>query len=277
MNVDPVLLTGLRAIEPYLGNVVVAGGWVPYLYSLIHPPGPAGLAPRTRDIDVAVPRKVPLTGPSIDTLLEDAGFRCECRSHETPPVTKYIARTDDGGDEVEVEFITDAPGNREGAVLVQGDTTALEMHYVGLMLVDPWVVDLADVTLGETGLRIQVPSPGAFILHKGLVFRVRRDRRKKEKDLYYAFYVLAAFPWAGSIRAELRRLAQNAKYAAWMGRALKDLRSAFGSVDSPGVDAIVAQKPEAAYRDLDPDQFRQYAWGVMSDCIEILSAAVPGE
>lgn len=34
-ELDPVLLRGLSAIEPYLGEAVVAGGWVPHIYELL--------------------------------------------------------------------------------------------------------------------------------------------------------------------------------------------------------------------------------------------------
>ena len=40
MALDPVLLLGLKAIGPYLDDVVVGGGWVPYLYSVYEPPPP---------------------------------------------------------------------------------------------------------------------------------------------------------------------------------------------------------------------------------------------
>lgn len=90
-GIDPVLLRGLSAIEPYLAEVVVAGGWVPHVYELLYDATRVGRSPRTRDIDLAVPRSIAVKGKSIDELLVDAKFKCEFRSQTTPPVTKYLA------------------------------------------------------------------------------------------------------------------------------------------------------------------------------------------
>ena len=51
-------------------------------------------------------------------MLKGADFRCESHSLDSPPVTKYAATHDDG-DDIQIEFITDAPGALEVAVMVQ--------------------------------------------------------------------------------------------------------------------------------------------------------------
>jgi len=90
-RLDPVLARGLGAIEPYLDVVVVAGGWVPHIYELLYDATLPSRSPRTRDIDLAVPRSVPVRDWSIDELLKRADFRCEFHSLDSPPVTKYVA------------------------------------------------------------------------------------------------------------------------------------------------------------------------------------------
>ena len=87
MALDPTLLVGLRVLRPYLDDIVIAGGWVPYLYAAHVPPSDEAVALKTRDLDLAVPR--------LD-------FACEFRSLGTPPVTVYLAIH--AGDEVEIEF-----------------------------------------------------------------------------------------------------------------------------------------------------------------------------
>jgi len=272
-RLDPVLARGLAAIEPYLDVVVVAGGWVPHVYELLYDAGAAGRSPRTRDIDLAVPRSVPVRSRSIDELLKGADFRCEFHSLDSPPVTKYVATH--GDDDIEIEFITDAPGASEAAIMVQPDLTAQELHYVGLLLDSPWPVDLAGLTDGVVALTILVPRPGAFVFHKSLVFRNRRDRLKAEKDLYYVFFVLDAFPeWREAIDAELERLA--AQKPAWFKKSLKNLNAIFDGPESSGVDALLNQKPPTAFPGLSDEQFRQYAFSVMSGLIETMEFAVDG-
>jgi len=270
-RLDPVLLRGLAAIEPYLDVVVVAGGWVPYIYELLYDATAAGRSPRTRDIDLAVPRSVPVRSQSIDELLKGADFRCEFHSLDSPPVTKYVATL--GDDDIEIEFITDAPGAAEASVMVQPDLTAQELHYVGLMLDDPWPVDLGGLTDGDVDWTILVPRPGAFVFHKSLVFKNRRDRLKAEKDLYYIFFVLDTFPqWRGAIDAQLERLA--AQKPAWFKKSVKNLSAMFLSAESGGVDALLNQKPPTAFPGLGAEQFRQYAFSVMSGLIETMESAV---
>ena len=104
MALDPTLLIGLEVLQPYLDDIVIAGGWVPYLYAAHLPPSEEAVALKTRDLDLAVPREVPEREKTIDQLLAEADFTCEFRSRETPPVTVYLATH--AGDEVEIEFIT---------------------------------------------------------------------------------------------------------------------------------------------------------------------------
>lgn len=270
-RLDPVLVRGLAAIEPYLDVVVVAGGWVPHIYELLQGVSTAGESPRTRDIDLAVPRSVPLRGRSLDELLRQADFRCEFHSLDSPPVTKYVATQ--GDDDIEIEFITDAPGASEAAIMVQPDLTAQELHYVGLLLERPWPVDLAALTDGDVELTILVPNPGVFVFHKSLMFKDRRDRLKAEKDLYYIFFVLNAFSqWRGTIATELERFARQRP--TWFRKSLKNLNAIFVDADSAGVAALLNQKPPTAFPRLTDDQFRQYAFSVMFELIETMESVI---
>ena len=271
-RLDPVLARGLATIGPYLDVVVVAGGWVPHIYELLYDASTAGRAPRTRDIDLAVPRSVPARRQSIDELLKEAGFRCEFHSLDSPPVTKYVA-THEVDDDMEIEFITDAPGASEAAIMVQPDLTAQELHYVGLLLESPWSVDLAVLTDGEVELTILVPRPGAFVFHKSLVFKNRRDRLKAEKDLYYVFFVLDAFPkWRDVIAVELKHLAEQK--SAWFKKSIGSLNAIFDGPESVGVAALLNQKPRTDFPRLSDQQFRQYAFSVMSKLIDTMESVL---
>lgn len=271
-GLDPILLRGLAAIEPYLDEVVIAGGWVPHIYELLYDATKAGRSPRTRDIDLAVRRDVPVKDMSMNKLLESAGFTCRFQSLETPPVTKYVAKEDDD-QEIEIEFITDAPGSSEGVRYVQPDVTAQELHYVVLLLENTWPVDLGPLTDGKFEGTLLVPTPGAFVLHKALVFKGRADAVKKEKDLYYVFFVVATLPdWREVISGELGQLAQHR--TAWFKKCVGDLKAIFDGPDGAGVTALLNQRPGTAYPGLSKDQFRQYAFGVMSELIAMMDEAL---
>ena len=59
MALDPVLTGALKALGPYLDEVVVVGGWVPYLYAAYERASVSSVLLRTRDVDLAVPRTLP--------------------------------------------------------------------------------------------------------------------------------------------------------------------------------------------------------------------------
>lgn len=53
-------------------------------------------------------------------------------------------------------------------------------------------------------------------------------------------------------------------------RCLRDLEAAFATPASPGIDALLHQRPGTAYLGMDDDQFRQYAWSVMQGLLEMM-------
>ena len=267
MGLDPTLLMGLKALGPYLDDVVIAGGWVPYVFAAHEQPSAEAVALKTRDLDVAVARKVPEREKSIDQLLQEAGFTCEYRSLETPPVTAYVATH--AGAEVEIEFITNARGSGQGVRSVQSGLTAQELRYVDLLLEHKWSLPLDVLSDGELEGRVWLPTPAAFVFHKGLVYKKRSGPLKKEKDLFYIFYVLDGFrAWHSWIRAEMPKLA--AASPTWFRRCLHDLTVAFATPASHGIDALLHQRPSTAYTGMDDDQFRQYAWSVMQGLFEMM-------
>jgi len=267
MALDPTLLIGLKVLQPYLEDLVIVGGWAPYLYAAHEQPSEEAVGLKTRDIDVAVPREIPAREKTIDQLLSEADFTCEPSSLDIPPVTHYVATHE--GDEVEIEFITTARGADPGVRTVQSGLTAQELRYVDVLLEGKWAFPLDDLSSGELEGRVWVPTPAAFILQKALAHKKRTDPLKKDKDLYYIFYVVDAFRgWHSWIGEELKALAASRR--SWFRRALQDLETAFETSDSSGVDALLNQRPGTAYSGLDDDQFRQYAWSVMQMLLEMM-------
>jgi len=128
---------------------------------------------------------------------------------------------------------------------------------------------LGPLSDGELQGNVRVPTPAAFILQKALSHKSRTDAPKKEKDLYYIFYVMDGFGvWHPWIQEELKKLAVARR--SWLSRSLQDLESAFETPRSSGVDALLNQRPGTAYPGLDDDQFRQYAWSVMQTLLDMM-------
>ena len=177
------LLAVLHTLAPYADDLVLVGGWVPFLYARC-----LGLENRvplyTRDIDMAVPRALGCRERTVDELMKDAGLRDRFKNRLQPPTTSYVGRL--AGSDVEVEFITDEPGNREGTRVVQPGLNAIGLHYVDLLMESAF---LLEVEVGGHDTVVRVPSPGSFIVQKALIFPQRPKRAKRAKDLYYIFDV----------------------------------------------------------------------------------------
>src|SRR6266545_1669954 len=87
----------LDALRPWLGHLVVVGGWAHRLHRF-HPlaHAPAHAPVRTKDADIAFSDSVPLTG-NIATALKAADFQEEFLGEHTPPVTQYRLGEEDHG------------------------------------------------------------------------------------------------------------------------------------------------------------------------------------
>jgi hypothetical protein len=263
----PGLLRVLTLLEPYLGDVVVVGGWVPYLMNLQHG-RPGGNEPLlTRDIDIAVSRQLKAGGSEIDMILRGSGLEYSYRSLYDPPVVSFVGAL--GGCEVEIEFLTDEPGADEKVLDVGGGLRVQTLHYTNILL-DNTIslpVEAADGHL----LRVKVPSSAAFVLNKGLTFAQRKTPLKKAKDLYYVFGVLDAFSESLSDLAA-RTSELGARYPAkWWKRFNSNLSGVFRDAEDAGVRMVVTQRPARAFVDLTSDQFAQYVFLTFRDFLGLLS------
>ena len=78
------------AIEPWLGEVVLIGGWAHRLYRLHPLARKLGYLPLTTlDGDVAVPPKLKAQEMTVRQRLLDAGFKEEFVGEDRPPATHY--------------------------------------------------------------------------------------------------------------------------------------------------------------------------------------------
>jgi hypothetical protein len=264
---DISLTEGIKAVEPYLDRLVLAGGWVPRIYSRMYGSGLHRDPIITRDIDFVLSRHSFVDSlPPLDQTIIAAGFRHEFASLENPPVVKYVKKLAEA-DIAEIEFITDAPGRSEGVVKI-GSVNAQGLRYVGMLLDDTWEVDLHDLGFDLTAT-VLIPRPSTYILHKSLIAGRRRHKEKVAKDLYYIFYTLETFPdWHDNTIKSIRQFRNNHNKPAT--KALAFLSRYFADMDSRGIDYLLSQRPDTAFADMNDDQFRQYALATMSDLLEAL-------
>jgi len=198
----------ITALRPWLGQLIVVGGWAHRLHRF-HPLAnpPAHLPLRTRDADLAFSPDTALAG-NLRTALENAGFGEELLGDDRPPATHYRLGEEDAG--FYAEFLTPLHGSgvkRSGApdlTVSRAGVTAQKVRYLDLVLASPWSVRVGP-ELGlplAADIGVLVPNPTSFIVQK-LLIHADRPSDKKSQDILYIHDTLELF---GGSLSELRRL-----------------------------------------------------------------------
>ena len=264
------LLKTLTVLRPYLPQIVIGGGWAPFLYYRYLAKNRELTPVLTRDIDFMVGHQVPIVGSqTIDEILtKEAKLTTAFKNLDNPAVIHYEGTIE--GVEVEIEFLTDQTGSQEERVLVvQKGLHAEALRYVSIIVENTLQLEIDDAesAQGDRPLIVQVPKPGAYIFQKGLSFPARRDKQKASKDLYYIFDILVKIPneyiFEGGGFEVL-----SGKHPVWFNHFISNLSSQFESADDEGPIRIVEQRPADAFPDLGDDQLRHFAYGTMVQFIQ---------
>ncbi len=255
----------IRAVAPYLDQLVLVGGNAVRLYRFHPRAAPTDLDPLlTFDVDFAAPGTLrPAGRQTLSDLVATAGLDRQLFADHDPPVMKFFSRAagksarTERGEQYSVEFLTPLTGrgtDREGMEVVtreiQAGITAQALRYLDLLLVDPWRILLAaiqDMKGFAKGTFVQVPHPGLFVVQKILISDRRRPR-DRAKDMAYVYDVLGLFrrdltAIAGTVR---ETLAKNTAWQRWLERFVQTANELFKSPRSPGVtgarDVLAASK-----------------------------------
>lgn len=189
----------LWELRPYLDDIVVIGGWVPYLYQRYG--GFAAWSGRlslTAEVDVLVPPELPPGDrPPIPTILESAGFT---PTQATPQAAVW---TNDPERGEKVEFLVPHVGMYQTLGQVVPIRAQRGMGAISLTALDVMqrhVRVLPVLARGPDGKQspvdLCVPVLGAYVLNKAATFQNRRSlaagpgagvrpNPKKAKDLLY--------------------------------------------------------------------------------------------
>jgi hypothetical protein len=256
------LIRTLHTLKPYLEEIVIVGGWVPFLYRKYGNIPARHPSVRTTDIDIAVPRKVPDKGrPTIDNLLSKAGYTTQNFGLYGGAV-KYELATPP----TEIEFITPEIGKSgEPSIVVQSGLRAQALRYVQILLKNTRQIEIIDsISSVNVSSLIRVPSPAAFIFQKALTLPQRRF--KAAKDLYYIFDLLdSTTEMQSQIPAEIRLV--QAQYASkWFRSAIENLERYFPKSGGQGPAMVASQYTGA----MNTETFRNYTRRIFRDLIERL-------
>ena len=252
-------LKTLWILKDYLPVIVIGGGWAPFVYHRYLLGNTSHEPIRTRDIDLMVPRTVPIIGgKTVDQVLVEAGFKAVFKSRDIPPVIHYEGNIENM--DVEIEFLVDQTGSNPEIVLeVQKGLHAEALRFISIVIenVTEVTIDEAVIAGQSSPLIVKIPTPAAYMFHKGLVFRRRKDPEKKAKDLYYIFDILTG---SGQIMPtildDFNQLSR--KYPAWFKTFVENLSLYFGTTSAEGVLCVTEQRPPSAFEGLNMEQFKQF-------------------
>lgn len=246
------------ALTPWLGELVIVGGWAHRLHHE-HPlaQAPAYAPVRTRDADVAFGTRARLRG-TIAQALANAGFREDLSSDETPPVAQYHLGTDDQG--FYAEFLTPLVGSgtkRDGgadATETRAGIVAQKLRHLEVLLVAPWSIAVGgggSVRLPEP-VDVRVANPVSFVVQKLLIHADRRPE-KRAQDVLYLHDTIQLF--GGSLK-QLNELWQTHVRSTLSRNQLAQVREMRSRLFAGVTDVIRDASLIPADRRLRPDDVR---------------------
>lgn len=261
----------LVTLKDYLPDIVVGGGWAPFLYYRYLVGNKLHQTVFTRDIDLMVGTRLPEIGSrTVDQLLVEAGLKARFKSRDIRPLIHYEGKIE--GLDIEIEFLTDQTGSRPDLVVeVQRGLHAEALRYISILVENSMelAIDDAEPFGAETTIIARVPTPAAFIFQKGLAFPRRRDKIKAAKDLYYIFDILAGLPeLRDNIDADFAAFSET--HPRWLQTFSRNLAKLFENADAEGPHQVVEQRPPGAFPNLDDDQLRQYAYATIDQFLKAL-------
>ena len=241
-EIDPRLLTTLVALGDYLEDVVLVGGWVPHLYRRLWPSESSVKPRRTFDLDAAVRGRLAVRGRSrLDTLLAAEGYvqvlgganGLAAQIYESPPNSDLLS----------IEFLAPLTGPREETTMeIQEGVTAQTLRYLNILLDNTMEVRVSSEAVpGSAGeLTIRIPTPGAYVFHRGLIHS-RGTTRRRGKDLYYIFETWESLPnQRDQMVTEIAQMRDRYSHA-WYGTFRSNLERLFANTAAEGVLLVFEQ------------------------------------
>jgi hypothetical protein len=157
-----------------LDNLILIGSWCLPFYKSYFGNTPEIPVLRTMDIDFLIPRPLKVKREiDIDSILRQLGFISEFS--RLSGAVKFVHP------ELEIEFLTPefGRGDNESLKIQKLHINAQRLRY--LTLLQKYIIE---VPFGNG--KIKIPEPPAYVLHKFILSRKRKDQRKKKKDIFVA-------------------------------------------------------------------------------------------
>ena len=283
-NIESGLVVVLRALRPYLPQLVLIGGWVPCLYKRYGGIGEwTGHLSLTVEADVLVPRELPAESrPSIADALRGAGFHPEEGRFD-------VVWAGDPLRGERVEFLVPHSGtqrdiSRATSIRGQAGVAAWALDRLTILQKNTsTIVVPTGMPEPDAQLFVRVPQLTAYLIQKAATFVNRlavpdSGRQKAAKDLLYIRDVLSAGdPVVAHVRAEIVELARADRDVGRLARkGAQNLEGVVrGAMRSLIADAAaMRQEREPANSRLATTAEME---GRLRDAIQLLHSTTPGQ
>jgi len=247
------------ALAPWLGEVVLIGGWAHRLYR-IHPLARKldYLPLTTLDGDVAVPPRLKAQEATVRQRLLAEGFEEEFVGEDQPPSTHYHYGKGGG---FYAEFLTplvgseyDRRGRRKATKEVGGISSQL-LRYIEILMLSPWKVEL-DKENGypfSAKRNVRIANPASFLVQKILIHG-ERNYKDRAKDLLYIHDTIEVF---SESLEELQTIYQNDVAPRLHPRRRAEIACAAGKLFGKVDDMIREAAHMAAGRKVSPERLAE--------------------
>jgi len=152
-----------------ISHIIIVGSWAEYLYieTGVLPSYSANI--RTLDLDLLVKNlRAPRKGVNLPELAKAAGYWVE--SERMTGITKLLLPGS-----LEVDFLLSKKGaGKEAALKTNLGVTAQTLRAMELLLENTIKIDYY-------GMVLEVPSPEAYVLHKMIINKERKDKSEKDR------------------------------------------------------------------------------------------------
>lgn len=265
----------LVTLRDYLSELVLIGGWVPYLHFRY---GTAASdesrTSLTADADLLIPEGMSRKArPAISEILRQADFSPLGSSHVV------WVRNPERGEKVEFLQQVRGPAHARGkvaSVAEQPGLRALSLDHVWILERFTEVLRIPRLDDEPDSLRIRVPTLAAFVLNKTNTFNLRAgsdSASKAGKDLLYLRDVMAAGdPAVASVKNSLRSMLggdDGDRIARYLARALVHLNRVSQKFHSSAAK-ILAERDGVDYASAQAD-----VEGHLTDLVEFLERLDP--
>lgn len=166
---------------------------------------------KTQDVDFLVP--LPYKGKSFDifNLLKSLGFE----EFFNPDGSMHFS-----GSGLKIEFIAPKKRKEKPPFIKELSITPQVLRFVDILLEESIVIKISK------GVRVRVPSPASFLLHKLLIANQWLRKEKKEKDLKQAIYVSKFVLIQKSEKQKLLKMFQDFP-KSWKNKIRKSVRLSY--------------------------------------------------